>query len=215
VVGAALFVAYLFLHSAEDVESIRNSPYSVVHMLGAISWLLIVIGMLSKAEFIAQHAGVAGSVSYVMAFAGSVLWVGLMFFDGFVNPVLVKYAPEYVHPGFQELFQFYGPAFGAVALCLFLFGIGYAWLATTLARRHLISIPLALLVALSALVFASALMFHTIQPIVIERIAGVPFAFGFILLIRAGTTAAGSGHPDAGKRVTTRGEEREPERDHA
>jgi hypothetical protein len=33
-------------------------------------------------------------------------------------------------------------------------------------------------------VFGSALMFHTIQPIVIERIAGLPFALGFILLMR-------------------------------
>jgi hypothetical protein len=182
--GATLFVAYLFLHSAEDVESIRNSPYALIHMLGAISWLLMVIGMLGIAELIWQRAGWFGWFSYLMAVAGSVLWVGLMFFDGFVNPVLVKYAPEFVHPGFLEMFQFYGPAFAAVALCLVLFALGYVGLAIAMTHHQLLSIPTATMLALSAVVFGSALLFHAIEPIVIERIAGLPFALAFILLMR-------------------------------
>jgi hypothetical protein len=44
------------------------------------------------------------------------------------------------------------------------------------------------MIGLSAVVFGSALMFHTIQAIVIERIAGLPFALGFILLMRPAKT---------------------------
>jgi hypothetical protein len=189
VAGATLLVAYLFWHSAEDAESISNSPYALTHMLGAISWLLMVIGMLGRAELIWQRAGRFGWISYLMAFAGSVLWVGLMFFDGFVNDVLVRYAPGAVHPGFAEMFRFYGPAFAAVALCLILFAGGYVGLAIAMTRHQLLSIPTATMLALSAVVFSSALLFHSIEPIMIERIAGLPFALGFILLMRSQDTA--------------------------
>ena len=60
VLGAIILIAYLLAHSAEDVVSVRNSPYSVVHMIGAAAWTLIVLGMLGMAETVHQHTGRLG-----------------------------------------------------------------------------------------------------------------------------------------------------------
>jgi hypothetical protein len=107
-----------------------------------------------------------------------------MFFDGFVNPVLLTYTPAFVHPGFLQMLEFYGPAFVPFVLYLLLFAVGYLGLAIALARsRLLVTVP-AVLLALGATVFGVALLFPEIEPIVIERIGGVPFAVGLLFLMR-------------------------------
>ncbi|HJZ49446.1 MAG TPA: hypothetical protein VKE41_19850 [Roseiflexaceae bacterium] len=51
--GAILFVAYLLAHPALDRAIVRNSPYAVIHVIGAAAMALIIGGMLG----IASRAG--------------------------------------------------------------------------------------------------------------------------------------------------------------
>ncbi len=117
VVGAVLFEAYLLAHPALDAASVRNSPYAVIHMIGAAAMALIVVGMLGIAQSIWPRVGRYGKIAYRMAFVGSVLWVGLMFFDAFVNPVLAAYAPELVHSGIEREIALYGSALAGATDC--------------------------------------------------------------------------------------------------
>jgi hypothetical protein len=147
-------------------------------MFGATSMTLIVVGLLAQAHWVRRHAGRFGWTAYVIAFAGSVPWVGLLFIGGFLNPALAKYAPELVHPGVSRQVELYGWALLPFGLCLILFVVGYVALA----------VPAAVLLGVGDAVFGGALLAHGIEPIVIERIGGVPFAMGFtVLMAKNGT----------------------------
>jgi len=119
-----------------------------------------------------------------MAFVGSVLWVGLMFFDAFVNPVLAAYAPELVHSGIEREIALYGSALILAGLCLILFITGYVGLAISMARHGLLALPTAALLALGAVLFGVGPLAHGVDPRLVERIGGSLFAIGFVLLMR-------------------------------
>jgi len=184
VVGAVLFEAYLLAHPALDAASVRNSPYAVRHMIGAAAMALIVVGMLGIAQSIWPRVGRYGKIAYLMAFVGSVLWVGLMFFDAFVNPVLAAYAPELVHSGIEREIALYGSALILAGLCLILFITGYVGLAISMARHGLVALPTAALLALGAVLFGVGPLAHGVDPRLVERIGGSLFAIGFVLLMR-------------------------------
>jgi hypothetical protein len=182
--GAVLFVAYLLAHPATDAASVRDNPYAVIHAFGAAAMTLIVVGMLGIAESLWQRVGRLGRIAYLMAFIGSVLWVGMLFFDAFVNPVLAAYAPELVHPGLERTIDLYGPALILAGLCLILFFAGYVGLGISMARHGVVTMPTAALLALGAAVFDVGPVAHGVDALMIERIGGPLFAIGFVLLMR-------------------------------
>jgi hypothetical protein len=192
VVGAVLFVAFLAAHPPIDAASVRRAPYAVIHALGAAAMTMIAVGMLGVTGSIWGRVNRLGRLAYLMAFVGTVLWVGMLFFDGFVNPVLAVYAPAMVHPGLERMIELYGPALSLVGLCLVAFGAGYVGLAIATARDGIVATPVAVLLASGAVVFDVGLVAHGLDPLTVERIGGPLFAAGFVLLMRSHSGRGGA-----------------------
>src|SRR5262245_44123791 len=70
--GAILFVAYLLAHPALDRAIVPNSPYTVIHMIGAAAMVLIIGGMLGIAQSSWPRVGRYGQIAYLLALGGSV-----------------------------------------------------------------------------------------------------------------------------------------------
>lgn len=122
------------------------------------------------------------------------LWVGLLFFDAFANPILAAYAPELVHSdaGVERQIQLFGGALVLVASALALFVVGYAGFAIWAARRRLVTAPAALLLSAGAVVFGGG----PAVPLLVEQVGGMVFCAGFLLLMHGRELGAPAG-PDA------------------
>jgi uncharacterized membrane protein YgdD (TMEM256/DUF423 family) len=201
VVGAIAFAAYLLLHPARDAASVRGAPYATIHALGAAAMALMVVGMLSLAEPTRSSATRLGRAAYLTAFTGSVLWVGLLFFDAFVNPILATYRPELVHSdaGMKRQIELFGGALVLVASGLVLFIVGYVVLAISAARQGLMTTPAALLLSAGAVVFGGG----PVVPLPVEQVGGVLFCAGFILVM-CDRASGSSVAPHAPRSVTGR-----------
>ena len=199
--GAALFATYLMLHPARDAASVQDAPYATIHALGGTAMALMVVGLLGFAEPARRRGGRFGRTAYMMAFTGSVLWVGLLFFDAFVNPILAAYAPELVHSdtGMERQIQLFGGALVLVVSGLLLFMVGYVGLAISAARRRLMTTPAALLLSAGAVVFGGG----PAVPLLVEQIGGVLFCAGFLLFM-CGSAAGASARPDAARSAELR-----------
>ena len=187
------------LHPARDAESVRESAYAAIHAIGALGMTLIVVGMVSIAPLLQPRTGRSGHAAYLATFIGSVLWVGLLFLDAFVNPILAVYAADLMHTeaGMRMQTQLYGPALALLVLGPFLFVAGYIGFAFTAVSAGLARWPDALLLGVGAVGFGGG----PLTPLPVEQIGGVVFALGFLVmmigLISSDAAAPGTdAHPE-------------------
>lgn len=192
--GSLLFVGYLVSHPARDPSSVHDSPYATIHTIGALGMTFMAVGLVSLATQVQQRVTRTGKIAYLTAFTGTVLWVGLLFFDAFVNPILAQYAPEFVHSdaGTARQMSLFGPAMMLVYAALVLFVAGYAGFALTLRSNRLAPWPAALLLGIGAVVFGGG----PLVPLLVEQTGGVLFALGFVWVMigpRRGGSVDGAG----------------------
>jgi hypothetical protein len=127
VIGAAVFLIGTILHPARDGHGVAAAghTYGVTHAVQAI-------GLALQAIALANLTAPAGRrlIARNAALAGVVAWLGLIVYDGAVNPATARYAPQLVHTAANL------DAGGALIVlpALVLFPIGFALLAATVIR---------------------------------------------------------------------------------
>lgn len=197
--GGLLFLLGVVLHPArhgEDIQAV-GLLYGITHAGQALGLLLQVLCLVSVHQLIAPRWGRRGLATFVTALVGTLLWFGLIVFDGSRNPVTARYAPQLVHtPADLDI----GGAI-LVLPAMVDFPLGYVLLGVLL-RRHGMTWPGSLL-GLGALVYTagglSIFAFGPQSPLIqILEVAGAaPYALGFILLGRAASSTARHDQPEA------------------
>ncbi|MDP8939576.1 MAG: hypothetical protein M3N10_04660 [Actinomycetota bacterium] len=96
-VSAAVSVIGDILRLFVDVESAGSATgtsYALVFGLHLIGSVLLLLGLVGLYVSQSEAAGVLGLVGFLVAFAGTALLVGALWFELFITPALAAEAPE-------------------------------------------------------------------------------------------------------------------------
>ncbi|GLY85058.1 hypothetical protein [Actinoallomurus iriomotensis] len=187
-IGGPLFLLTVILHPARDGHDIAAHAewYAFTHSMEAISLLVQAICLAGVLALGLRGFGPRGLPALYTALIGTILWFGLIVFDGGHNPVTARYAPDLVHTS-KDL-DIEG---GIIVLAAnVLFPVGYVMLALLLNRYG--QRWTGLLLGFGGVVYAiggTAALFgfgpHSMVTSVFEIAGAAPYAYGYVLLGRA------------------------------
>lgn len=109
----------LLVVDLENPISATTAAYTIVFLLYLLSTALLLLGLVGLYASQSQAAGILGLVGFLVAFLGTVLLAGALWFELFITPSLAEQAPvvaelELGLPGFILMLFF-----GAVGWVLF------------------------------------------------------------------------------------------------
>ncbi len=96
-ISAALSVVGDILRLFVDVESAgaaTGTSYALVFWMYLIGGVLLLLGLVGLYASQSEAAGVLGLVGFLVAFVGTALLVGVLWFELFITPALAAEAPE-------------------------------------------------------------------------------------------------------------------------
>lgn len=186
-IGGPFFLLTVILHPARDGHDIAAGAqwYAFTHSMEAISLLVQATCLAGVLALVMNRFGPRGLATLYTALTGTMLWFGLIVFDGGHNPVTARYAPDLVHT--SKDIDVEG---GIIVLAAnIVFPLGYVLLALLLNRygQRLTG----LLLGFGGVVYAiggTASLFgfgpHSVITSVFEIIGAAPYALGYVLLGR-------------------------------
>jgi hypothetical protein len=186
-VGGPLFLLTVILHPARDGHDIAAHAewYAFTHSMEAISLLIQATCLAGVLALTMRRLGPRDLTALYTALAGTILWFGLIIFDGGHNPVTARYAPDLVHTS-ADLDIEGGIVVAAANIA---FPLGYVLLAFVLNRFG--QRWTGLLLGLGGVLYAiggTAALFgfgpHSMITSVFEIAGAAPYALGYVLLGR-------------------------------
>lgn len=78
----------------ESAESALTTPYILVFLLYLLGTVLLLLGLVGLYASQSEAAGVLGLVGFLVAFVGTALFSGAIWFELFITPSLATEAPE-------------------------------------------------------------------------------------------------------------------------
>jgi hypothetical protein len=98
-VGGPLFLLTVILHPARDGHDIAAHAqwYAFTHSMEAISLLVLATCLAGVLALDARRLSPRGLAALYTALVGTILWFGLIVYDGGHNTVTARYAPDLVH----------------------------------------------------------------------------------------------------------------------
>jgi hypothetical protein len=176
--GLLLAIHYLTHPLGETPLFILTSVWVPVHFIGAVAWVLILLG---SAGFYSQYSsklGRLGSVGFLLAFIGGANRPGELLVVGtIIGPLIAAQTPSLLDTGGY----LYGPLLLTVGLITVIYGIGFFLLAIATLRAaivpHTAIVPrLSLWMVILAVPLALGFFFLFI----IGSIAGLIFSLGLV-----------------------------------
>src|SRR6267143_4714169 len=176
--GLLLAIHYLTHPLGETPPFILTSVWVPVHFIGAVAWVLILLG---SAGFYSQYSsklGYLGSVGFLLAFIGGANRPGELLVVGTViGPLIAAQTPSLLDAGGS----LYSPLLLSVGLITVIYGLGFFLLAIATLRAavipHTAIVPrLSLWMVIIAIPLALGFFFL----FVIGSIAGLIFSFGLV-----------------------------------
>ncbi|WP_426502972.1 hypothetical protein ACPPVO_35800 [Dactylosporangium sp. McL0621] len=188
-IGGPLFLLTVILHPARDGHDIAAHAgwYAFTHSMEAISLLIQATCLAGVLALSTRRHGSRGLAAVYTALVGTILWFGLIVYDGGHNPATAKYAPDLVHTSADVDIEG-----GIIVLAAnILFPLGYVLLALLFNRHG--QRGTGLLLGLGGVLYAiggTAALFgfgpHSMITSVVEIAGAAPYALGYVMLGRAG-----------------------------
>src|SRR5437867_12819169 len=133
--GLLLSTHYLTHPLGETPQFIRSAIWASAHFIGAVAWVLILLG---SAGFYSQYSGKLGRLGlagFLLAFIGGANRPGELLVVGTViGPLLAAQAPSLLDPGGS----LYGPFLLTVGLITLSYGLGFFILAIATLRTAIV-----------------------------------------------------------------------------
>lgn len=176
--GVLLAIHYLTHPLGETSQFVRSGIWAPAHFVGAVAWVLILLG---SAGFYSQYSGKLGrlgSVGFLLAFVGGANRPGELLVVGTViGPLLAAQAPSVLDPGGS----LYGPLLLTVGIITLLYGLGFFLLAIATLRSAIVPpTPIVPRLSLWMIILAVPLALGFFVFFVIGSIAGLIFSLGLI-----------------------------------
>ncbi len=174
--GLLLAIHYLTHPLGETPQFIQSDIWAPAHFVGAVAWVLILLG---SAGFYSQYSGKLGrlgSAGFLLAFIGGVNRPGELLVVGTViGPLIAEQAPSLLDSGGS----LYGPLLLTVGLITLIYGLGFFLLAiATLRSAILPRAPIVPRLSLWMVILAVPLALGFFVFFVIGSIAGLIFSLG-------------------------------------
>ena len=170
--GLLLAIHYLTHPLGETPPFILTSVWVPVHFIGAVAWVLILLG---SAGFYSQYSsklGRLGSIGFLLAFIGGANRPGELLVVGtIIGPLIAAQTPSLLDTGGY----LYGPLLLTVGLITVIYGIGFFLLAIATLRAAIVP-RLSLWMVILAVPLALGFFFL----FVIGSIAGLIFSLGLV-----------------------------------
>ena len=200
IVGGPLFLLTVIVHPARDGHDIAANAgwYIFTHTMEAISLLVLAISLAGVLALGTRRLRSNELAAIFTALAGTVLWFGLIVYDGSHNPATAMYAPDRVHTSADLDFEG-----GTIVLAAnILFPLGYVLLAVVLSRYGRRSTGLLLgfggvVYSLGGTVSLFGFGPHSMITSVVEIAGAAAFAVGYVMLGRAGGQVHRSAEDDS------------------
>lgn len=168
--GILLGVHYLIHPLGESSQYILTGIWVPAHLIGALAWVLILIGSFGFYAQYSRELGRLGSFGFILAFVGGVLRPGeLLFLGSIAGPLIATQAAAMLDPGGILYF----PLLLTVGLTTAIYGLGYLLLAIATLRAALVPSW-----AVWSIIIAVPLALGIFLLFVIGTIAGIIFSLG-------------------------------------
>lgn len=124
IAAAILVVAGRILHPADQAANVVTSAWVTAHILTLVAILVGIPGVFGVYIRQARSTGGLGFLGFLLIFLGLGGFLGIVYFEAFINPVLATEAPSFLEK------QFSGQLPGALNTILPVTGIAFAlgWL---------------------------------------------------------------------------------------
>jgi hypothetical protein len=194
----ALFLPFYqaFLHGGRRAVDInpRSAAYMGVHMLGAYCVLLATCGVI--AIYLRYHDRMGGiaSLSLILSFLAQTSYAGILFIDGFFNPLLAHYDPviqTQFHSGdfsgavaHSALLQSLGIALYTPVLMSLIYIVGNWLLGIIILVKRFLPWPIGILFLVGGLILGNALMVPQWVEVTGYAAEGLAIAWSALLIWR-------------------------------
>ncbi|OLD77915.1 hypothetical protein AUF62_03675 [archaeon 13_1_20CM_52_20] len=176
--GLLLAIHYLTHPLGETPQFIRSAIWAPAHFIGAVAWVLILLG---SAGFYSQYSGKLGRLGlagFLLAFIGGANRPGELLVVGTViGPVIATQAPSLLDPAGA----LYGPLLLTVGLITLTYGLGFFLLAIATLRSAIVPrTPIVPRLSIWMVILAIPLALGFFIFFIIGSIAGLIFSLGLI-----------------------------------
>lgn len=200
----ALFLPFYeaFLHGGRRAAEInlRAAAYMTAHMIGAYCTILAGFGLIAIYLHYQERMGRIAPLSLILALLGQLSYAGLLFIDGFFNPLFAHFDPalqtQFHSPDFfqavtqSSLLQNFGIALYTPFLMSLFLIIGYVLLGIVILLRRFLPWPIGVLFLVGGVILGIDLMVPMWVEVVGYAAEGLAIAWSAVLIWRASTPAA-------------------------
>lgn len=176
VVAAVLLIGGELLHPANQPANVATSAWTTAHVVLLGSLVLGTAGLFGLYLRQFRDVGTIGFVGFLLIFLAMALFLGIVYFEAFFNPILISDAPAFV----EKLFSPQPP--GSLALLLPLNGLAFSlgWLLFGIATARANVLPR--LAAIVATVGAIPFGVEPLLPGAVGKVVAVVFGVGVLWL---------------------------------
>jgi hypothetical protein len=200
----ALFLPFYqaFLHGGRRAVDInpRVGAYMAVHMLGAYCVLLATCGVIAIYLRYHDHMGRIAPFSLILSFLAQTSYAGILFIDGFFNPLLAHFDPviqTQFHSGdfsgavaHSALLQSLGIALYTPILMSLIYIVGNWLLGVIILVKRFLPWPIGILFLVGGLILGIALMVPPWVEVIGYAAEGLAIAWSAFLIWRESKSAA-------------------------
>ncbi|GHO69988.1 hypothetical protein KSC_088800 [Ktedonobacter sp. SOSP1-52] len=194
----ALFLPFYeaFLHGGRRAMEInpRAAAYMAAHMIGAYCTILAGFGLIAIYLRYHERMGRGAPLSLILALLGQISYAGLLFIDGFFNPLFAHFDPtlqtQFHSPDFFQavaqspLLQSFGIALYTPFLMSLLLIVGYGFLGILLLLKHIFPWPIGVLFLVGGVILGIDLMVPMWVEIAGYAAEGLAIAWSALLILR-------------------------------
>jgi hypothetical protein len=175
--GTGLVLHYVLHPLGENSQFIQSAIWIPAHVIGAVSWVLILAGTFGFYSQYSKALGRLGLVGFVLAFAGGVTRPGeLLFLGSIAGPVIASQSPSLLDPGGA----LYLPLLISVGFATFVYGVGYLLMAIRILPAQVVPPWSTWLVILSILLALATIGAYAAGAgvFIVGSVAGIIFSMG-------------------------------------
>jgi hypothetical protein len=194
----ALFLPFYeaFLHGGRRAIEInpRAAAYMAAHMIGAYCTILAGFGLIAIYLHYQERIGRIAPLSLILALLGQLSYAGLLFIDGFFNPLFAHFDPtlqtQFHSPDFFQavaqstLLQSFGIALYTPFLMSLLCIIGYVLLGAIILLKRFLPWPIGVLFLIGGVILGIDLMVPMWVEVAGYAAEGLAVAWSALLILR-------------------------------
>ncbi|AFY75350.1 hypothetical protein Syn7502_03510 [Synechococcus sp. PCC 7502] len=183
IVAGVLFASFMFFHPANNAQGALEPIWVPVHLAWFLSYILIICSFIPIYVPLASSKNFLLTISYWLAFVGSLLCLPIAVWDSFVIPYLARHAPDFIAQIEETSTETSVLVFRVIVfLTIFIFSLGFILYGIALVQKRFVPILSGFCLAVGAPLFWVGALFVSKGSMgnLITDIGAFLFGVGFV-----------------------------------